>query len=189
MKIEKIFGDFPIIESDKILLGKITENDLDELFEIYDNENVFKYCGIIPKHNKDTVKKMIPHFERDFNKETIIKWGIYDKNTMKLMGILEIGNYNKKINMVTIGYFLAEKNWNKGITGEAIKLLIKYLFDIVEVNRIQAEVMPENENSRKVLLKNNFISEGVIREGSIWPGKGIVDLEIFSILKREYKKK
>lgn len=32
MKIEKIFGDFPIIESDKILLGKITENDLDELF-------------------------------------------------------------------------------------------------------------------------------------------------------------
>ena len=187
MNIEKIFGNFPVLESEILFLGKITEKDIEELFEIYDNENVFEYCGIIPKHNKETVRKMIPHFERDFNKETIIKWGVYNKENPKLLGIIEVGSYNKKLNMVTIGYFLAEKNWNKGYATEAIKILVKYLFEIVEVNRIQAEVMPQNESSKKVLIKNGFTSEGIIREGNIWPGKGLVDLEIFSILKREYR--
>lgn len=187
MKIEKIFGDFPIIQSPKIILKNIDENDLDKLFEIYNNDKVFEYCGIIPKHNKETVKKMITHFERDFNKEKIIKWGIYDKKDMKLLGIIEIGSYNKKIDMLTIGYFLAESNWNKGIATEAIKILVKYLFETADVNRIQAEVMLENKNSKKALLKNNFKSEGIIREANFWPGKGIVDLEIFGILKKEYK--
>lgn len=89
--------------------------------------------------------------------------------------------------MVTIGYFLAEKYWNQGVTTEAIKLLIKYLFEDIGVNRIQAEVMPQNENSKKVLIKNGFISEGVIRQATIWAGKGLVDLELFGLLKSDYK--
>ncbi len=56
------------------------------------------------------------------------------------------------------------------------------------VNRIQAEVMLENEISKKVLLKNGFLKEGVLRQATMWSGKGIVDLEIYSILKEEYLK-
>lgn len=96
MGIEQLFGTFPTLESENLILVKIEEKDLEALFEIYDNENVFEYCGIIPKHNKETVRKMIPHFERDFNKETIIKWGIYSKANNTLLGIMEIGSYNKK---------------------------------------------------------------------------------------------
>lgn len=124
---------------------------------------------------------MIQHFERDFNKEKIIKWG--NVKNKKLLGIIKIGSYSKKINMVNIGYFLSESNWNNGIATEAIKIFLKYLFETVDVNRIQAEVMPKNKNSRKALLKNNFINEGIIREANFWPGKGIIDIEIFSILK------
>jgi len=74
-----------------------------------------------------------------------------------------------------IGYFLAESNWGRGAT-EAVSLLIRYLFTEADVNRIQAEVMPRNEASKKVLLKNGFI-----KEGTLWSGKGIVDLEIYSM--------
>lgn len=186
MGIEQLFDTFPTLESENLILGKIEEKDLEALFEIYDNEKVFEYCGIIPKHNKETVRKMIPHFERDFNKETIIKWGIFRKSNRELVGIMEIGSYNKKVNMVTIGYFLAEKYWNQGITTEAVRILVKHLFEEIHVNRIQAEVMPLNENSKKVLKKNGFTSEGVIRQATIWAGKGLVDLELFSLLKSDY---
>jgi [ribosomal protein S5]-alanine N-acetyltransferase len=56
----------------------------------------------------------------------------------------------------------------------------------VNVNRIQAEVMPLNEASKKVLLKNSFIKEGTLRQATLWSGKGIVDLEIYSILREDY---
>lgn len=45
--------------------------------------------------------------------------------------------------------------------------------------------MPANEASKKVLLKNGFIKEGLLRQAVLWSGKGVVDLEIYSILKED----
>ncbi|KAB7672632.1 GNAT family N-acetyltransferase [Bacillus sp. B1-b2] len=188
MNLEKIFALFPVIESDELILTKIEDQHLHDLFTIYDNERVFEYCGIIPKHKIQTVEKMIGHFERDFHKKSRIKWGIFaKKDRSKLVGIMEVMDFNQKVNMVTIGYFLAEDYWGKGLATEAVRIIISFLFNKVEVNRIQAEVMPANENSKRVLIKNGFIKEGLIRQASLWSGKGIVDLEIYSMLREDYQ--
>ncbi len=69
MNLEKVFINFPVLQSDQLVLKKIEEIHLQELFAIYDNEHVFQYCGILPKHNIQTVSKMIGHFERDYQKK------------------------------------------------------------------------------------------------------------------------
>ncbi|MEK3863523.1 GNAT family protein [Paenibacillus sp. FSL H7-0716] len=187
MKLSHVFEQFPTLKSEQLLLKKIEVSNLDEVFGIYSNDQVFEYCGIIPKHNKDTVKNMIGHFERDFTKGVRVKWGIFLKNNPYiLLGIIEVMDFNQKVDMVTIGYFLAEPYWGKGIAAQAIQLVVKYLFETAEVNRIQAEVMPFNERSKRVLLKNGFTKEGTLRQAHVWSGKGLVDLEIYSILAQEY---
>ncbi|MEB3053151.1 GNAT family protein [Bacillus pseudomycoides] len=187
MNIEMVFGDFPVLESVNLVLRKIEEVHLQELYSIYDNDKVFEYCGIIPKHNLQTVRKMIGHFDRDYHKKSKIKWGIFQKNQSdKLVGIIESMDFNQKVNMVSIGYFLAEDYWGKGIATESVRMVVKFLFEEINVNRIQAEVMPVNEVSKKVLLKNGFIKEGVLRQASLWSGKGVIDLEIYGILKEDY---
>lgn len=188
MNLEAVFEQFPILTSEHFVLKKIEELHLDEVFEIYNNDKVFEYCGIIPKHNKDTVKNMIGHFARDYNKRSRIKWGIFAVTEPdRLLGIIEAVDFNQKVNVVTIGYFLVEANWGQGIATEAVKILLNFLFMDVKVNRIQAEVMPQNETSKKVLLKNGFIKEGALRQATLWAGKGIIDIEIYSILKEEYE--
>ncbi|WP_019639816.1 GNAT family N-acetyltransferase [Paenibacillus fonticola] len=189
MNIEAVFDHLPILKSDDFVLKKIEDHHLEEVFEIYNNDKVFAYCGIIPKHNKNTVKNMIGHFERDYNKRSRVKWGIFaNPQPDQLLGIIEAVDFNQKVNMVTIGYFLAESQWGKGIASEAVKILLHFLFMEVNVNRVQAEVMPLNENSKKVLLKNGFVKEGTLRQATLWAGKGIVDLEIYSVLKEDYIK-
>jgi [ribosomal protein S5]-alanine N-acetyltransferase len=81
---------------------------------------------------------------------------------------------------------LAEAFWGRGIATETVKLLVEFLLLKANVNRIQAEVMPENKNSKMVLLKNGFIKEGLLRQATVWTGKGIVDLEIYSLLKSDF---
>ncbi|MEK4509005.1 GNAT family N-acetyltransferase [Paenibacillus sp. FSL K6-2524] len=187
MNLEAVFEQFPILTSEHFVLKKIEELHLDEVFEIYNNDKVFEYCGIIPKHNKDTVKNMIGHFARDYNKKSRVKWGIFSiAEPNRLLGIIEAVDFNQKVNVVTIGYFLVEANWGQGIATEAVKILLDFLFMDVNVNRIQAEVMPQNETSKKVLLKNGFIKEGALRQATLWAGKGIIDIEIYSILKEDY---
>ncbi|MGE7672846.1 GNAT family N-acetyltransferase [Lysinibacillus sp. NPDC094403] len=187
MNIEKVFAEFPILSSQNIVLKKIEDAHLQEVFAIYDNEKVLEYCGIIPKHNIQTVSKMIGHFHRDYQKKSRVKWGIFQKSQSdKLVGIIEAMDFNQKVNMVTIGYFLAEDDWGKGLATDAVKILVKFLFEEVNINRIQAEVMPLNKASKKVLLKNDFLKEGLLRQATLWSGKGIVDLEIYGLLQEEY---
>lgn len=187
MNLHNIFGSFPVMESSDLIMKKIELSHLDEVYSIYSNDNVFEYCGIIPKHNKETVKSMIGHFERDFLKRSRIKWGIFRRqDDTKLVGILEAFDFNQKVNMVTIGYFLSEPYWGQGIATQALEALVKFLFESANVNRIQADVMPSNESSKRVLLKNGFKKEGVLRQAHLWSGKGVIDLEIYGILKEEY---
>lgn len=188
MNTNVIFEGFPVLESDRLILKKIETCHLEDVYEIFNNEHVFTYCGILPKHNKETVKKMIEHFERDYLNKKRIKWGIFTKKEdKKLVGIIEAFDFNRKIGMVTIGYYLAEANWGKGIATEAVRILNKFLFEDAEINRIQAEVMPQNDYSKKILLKNGFRKEGTLRQATVWTGKGIIDLEIYGHLKKEYE--
>lgn len=187
MNITKVFEEFPILSSTRLELKKIEDRHLQELFDLYDNDKVFEFCGIIPKHNLQTVGKMIGHFDRDYQKKSRVKWGIFQKSQNDtLVGIIEAMDFNQKVDMVTIGYYLAEAYWGTGIATEAVNLLVKFLFEEAAINRIQAEVMPLNEPSKKVLLKNGFLKEGLLRQASLWSGKGIVDLEIYGYLKEEY---
>lgn len=186
MRLERLFAKYPVLESSWILLKQVEASDLNDLFSIYNNDHVFEFCGIYPKHNIDTVKNMISHFERDFNKKSRVKWGIYTKDPAKMVGIIEAMEFDQKSDKLTIGYYLNQEYWGKGIATESVKILINFLFRHIEVNRIQAEVMPPNNHSKKVLIKNGFIKEGLIRQGSFWPSKGIIDTELYSLLRSEY---
>ncbi len=85
-----------------------------------------------------------------------------------------------------LSYWLGVAFWGKGIATKAVEMVVNYLIEEVQVNRIQAEVMPLNEPSKKVLLKNGFIKEGLLRQATLWSGKGVVDLEIYGLLKEDY---
>lgn len=186
MNKDKLFSSIPVLEDDTISLHSIEEKDAIQLFKIYNNNIIFQYCGILNKNNKETVRKMIPHFDRDFKKQHRIKWGIFEKTKDELLGIIEIMDINQITNGLTIGYYSHPDYWNKGFTKRAVNLLIKYLFDHIGINRIAAYVMPENENSKKVIFSTGFKKEGLIRQGHFWPGKGIIDLELYSQLKADY---
>lgn len=189
MNLEIIFNEMPVLESERLVLQIIEDSHLQDLFDIYNNDNVFEYCGIIPKHNLQTVHKMIGHFERDFNKRSRVKWGIFQKEqSNQLVGIIEVMDLDTKVNKLTMGYFLAEKFWGNGIATESVRRLVEFLFKEVGVNRIEAEVMPANLASKNVLIKNGFFKEGLLRQATFWSGKGVVDLEIYAILMEDYKR-
>lgn len=187
MKFELLYESYPIIESTELILKKIEEDDINDFFEIHSDEIIYKYIPGKAKKNINTVKNMIGHYERDFNKKKMIFLGIYIKKPLhKLVGIAEIFDIDKKISMVTIGYRLNPNYWGKGIATEATRRLTKYLIDEIKVNRIQAFVMTENKKSEEVLIRNHFEYEGTIRQGQMWKEKGIIDLKLYSLLREDF---
>ena len=183
------YEQFPNIVADEITLRKIIASDLDNLFQIYGNEKLFQYSPVMLKKNKDTVANMIGHFERDFHKRKNIILGICLNNEPNnIVGVAEMFDYSRDVNMITIGYRLNNRFWGKGIATKAVKAMTDYLFNDIEINRIQAFVMPENIKSQNVLQRNGFVKEGIIRQGCVWKGQGVVDLILYSLLKSDTTK-
>lgn len=136
------------------------------------------------KKKKETVANMIGHFERNYNKRKEIFLGISrNSGTEQLVGVAEMSDYVRAVNMITIGFRLNKRFCGRGIATEAVKVMTDCLFYEFGINRIQAFVMPENMKSQNVLKRNGYITKGTIRQGQIWIGKGIVDLILFSRLR------
>lgn len=185
-----LYEHFPNIITTDIIIRKMVETDVEDLFEICNSENVYKYTPhTLYKKSKSALINAINHLgERDFVKKKWIIAGVcLPSYPDKIIGTAEMFNYNEKINMIEIGYRINESYWQKGISTKVIKAMVKYLFDEIKINRIQATVMPENIYSAKALLRNGFIKEGTIREANYWIGKGVIDLEMYSLLQSDVK--
>jgi RimJ/RimL family protein N-acetyltransferase len=82
-----------------------------------------------------------------------------------------------------LGYWLSEQYWGQGIMSEVVSKTINYTFNTFEkVIKIYAKVYDFNIASAKVIEKNNFIKEAVLKKAAVKNGK-IIDLIYYAIFK------
>lgn len=87
---------------------------------------------------------------------------IYLLRNKELITIRETGRFGSLL-LFFFGYKLDKDFVNKGYMSVAVEMLIKYAFEELGLHRIEANVMPKNKASLRVLEKNNFINEGISR--------------------------
>jgi ribosomal-protein-alanine N-acetyltransferase len=84
-----------------------------------------------------------------------------------------------------IGYVIGRKYWGEGLMTEAVKEVIRFGFERMNLNRIQATCFPENIGSYRVMEKAGMKFEGTLREQMFIKGR-FQDLKLYSILRKEY---
>lgn len=79
---------------------------------------------------------------------------------------LNIGQDIERIS-AEVGYWLGEKHWGHGITSSALKGILNYGFEDLKLERIYAVPLEGNIASRRVLEKNGFLLEGILKNSVI----------------------
>ncbi|WP_105150778.1 GNAT family N-acetyltransferase [Streptococcus suis] len=172
-----MFQNIPRLTSATLCLRLIRENDLEALWEIYSNPIHFQMTPNTSTQNKETLRKRIGHFQRDFDKKKRLFLGV--ECGRKLIGVLEVFDHKKRSASVTIGYRIHHAFWNQGLASQAVSLLCHYLTEECQIKEIVALVLPENQASQKVLIKNSFQQIGRVEED--WKGLGQVNLLRFEL--------
>ena len=101
------------------------------------------------------------------------------------IGSISVVKKNDDLKMLTLGYCIGRKWWNQGIMSESLAGVIKFFFEVVGVNRIEARHDPMNPNSGKVMEHCGMKFEGILREAD-WNNQGICDAAVYAILAKEY---
>lgn len=86
-----------------------------------------------------------------------------------------------------IGYNLLPQYWNQGYATEITKHLVKYSFEFLDVERIEALVLQINSASCRVLEKSGFMLEGVLRNFNKCE-TGYRNVCYYGIISSDYKK-
>lgn len=182
----ELFGVFPYLENEKIVIRKMESNDVAALSEISNNDHIYKYIPpfLYKKSNKALETAIKNLGGKDFEKKKYIIAGVYLKdNPDRLVGLAEMFDYKKRENKITVGYRLNEDYWNKKIATNVLKLMVDYLVNVVHITTLQAFVMPENIYSSKVLLNNGFVKEDFTVQEKNWGGQEMVTVDVYTYKK------
>jgi len=181
------YDEYPYIIYEDIILRRIRETDIESLYEIYGNAKVMNSIPANIK-NRAELNTMIANADQDLENKTHMRLGVCLSNNLNfVVGTTKIYDFNEDVNMISMGYIINEFYWNRGIATKVTKAMVEYLLFQIGINRIQAFVLPGNIKSQNVLLKNNFVKEGLVRQGYKWEGRGLVDILMFSLLKSDHR--
>ncbi|WHH58399.1 GNAT family protein [Petroclostridium sp. X23] len=179
----KLFNNFPILETERLILQQIIENDQDALFKYWSDDMVTRYMNISKFKDKTEALDMIQLLNSLFEEKKAIRWGIYSKDLNCIIGTC---GYNSGLEedqfIAEIGYELGREHWGKGYMAEALKSMLSYGFNFLHLNRIEAYVMVGNHQSASLLNKLGFKKEGLLREHGFYKGR-FWDEYIFSLIK------
>lgn len=85
-----------------------------------------------------------------------------------------------------IGYELSKEFWGNGIMTEALKEIVKFGFEKMNLHSIEANLDPENTGSVRLLEKLGFIREGYFAESYYFNGK-FTDTGTYSLLNKDHE--
>jgi ribosomal-protein-alanine N-acetyltransferase len=170
--LDIIQNQLPIKVSDKYFIRHISNDDKDDLFQLYSNEKIAKYVAR-KTHNfvKDT-EEFIQVINQRIREGNNLYLGICEKQSKKLIGIIRFLK-KEDPSTLTIGYALNEDYWGHGIVYTAVNNLIELIKLDANYTRIRATVKPENASSQRCIEKLGFKLHGKLKKIEIINNKEI----------------
>ena len=153
------------IVTNRLILRKFKEDDYKDMYENWaSNKNVAINAGW-PVHKKiESTKKLVKMWVDEYKNNNVFNWIIVEKESEKAIGSITVVSSDVNNRVCEIGYNIGEEWWNKGYATEAIDFVVDYLFSLNIFDVITASCFEDNIASMRVLEKNGFKKEGLLRD-------------------------
>ncbi|WP_404457252.1 GNAT family N-acetyltransferase [Oceanobacillus kapialis] len=184
--MESTMNAFPVLETERLILRKVMKTDAASMLTYLSDKDVMEYYGLEPFKTEEEALSEVAWYDEIFTEGIGIRWGITLKGLDKVIGTCGFLNMVKQHSRTQIGYELDKQYWGKGIAREAMEAVLRYGFYEMKLHRIEALIEPPNTSSIKLVERNGFMREGLLRDYE-FNGKTFDDLYMYSLLRRDYK--
>lgn len=153
------FQPFPEINTERLLLRKITPLDVNEILFLRSDKTVNEFIKRSENRqtkNKTDALEFIKKITTEIEENKSISWEITLKNKPKMIGSICLWNFSDNKKTAEMGYALNPQFQNQGIMSEALKSVINYGFSKLNLHKIEAFTHCKNEPSKRLLEKNGF---------------------------------
>ena len=175
----------PTLRTPRLRLRPFDDADANDLFALHSSAEVLRYWDAPPWADRARSQRFIDVSRQLAGEHTGVRLAVERCSDVTFIGWCSLNRWNPEYRSASLGYCFAQQAWGQGYATEAAGALLRWAFDALDLNRVQAETDTRNMASARVLEKLGFVREGTLREDCVVNGE-VSDSWVFGLLRREW---
>ena len=175
----------PTLETPRLQLRKLTMRDAADVYDYSRDPLVAEHVLWEAHRSIFDTRSYIRYMQRKYRMSEPASWGIVLKSTGRVVGTIGFMWIQQDNASAEVGYSLARAQWNNGYMTEALNRVVRYGFETLSLNRIEAQHETTNPASGAVMRKCGMVKEGTLRQRLMNKGR-FVDVDLYAMLRREW---
>lgn len=184
-KIFNVFSSIPTLECDRLILRRMKRTDAADMYEYAKEECVTEYLLWNPHDSVQYTEQYLKYVQGKYRDGEFYDWAVILKSENKMIGTCGFTSIDVDNNSAEVGYVISPHYRGQGYAAEALAKVIRFGFDELELNRLEAKYIVGNDASLRVMEKCNMSFEGVSKSSMMIKGK-YRDIGHCAILRSEY---
>lgn len=148
--------EFTPLATTRLQLRSLQTHDWEEISYLRSDELMNQYVSRPAAKNKKEALAFIYKIQKGIRNREMLYWSICFKDEPKMIGSICLWHFSKDGTTAEVGYDLATQVQGKGIMDEALKRIIDYAFNQLELQKIEAFTHKDNSKSLTLLERNHF---------------------------------
>jgi ribosomal-protein-alanine N-acetyltransferase len=177
---------FPALTGRRVHLRGPRADDADAVFTLFSDPDVMRYWSRPPMTVRAEAEGLIDEIGESFSTRSGFNWMVVQPDDDAVIGTVALFRFEPRHRRAEIGYSLRSDHWGHGLAAEAVTVMLDWAIRTLGLHRVEADIDPRNEGSRKLLARLGFASEGVLRE-RYFVGDDVSDTELFGLLAEDWR--
>ncbi len=184
---DNIFTRLPELTTNRLILRAMRMSDARDIYEYSCDPQVARHVLWDAHQNIHQTRAYIRYVLRQYRSGTPSSFCIVLKETGKVIGTIGFMWVSNENRSAEVGYSLSRSYWNQGYMTEALGEVIRFGFNTLNLNRIEAQYECDNPASGRVMEHVGMRREGTLKE-RLYNKSRFVDVELYAILREEWRK-
>lgn len=152
------------LKGDRIGLRALEPEDIDFLYRLENDPEVWEISGTTTPYSRHVLRNYLENSHRDIYEIKQLRLCICDQED-QVLGLIDLFDFDPKNRRAGVGVIIiGEENRNKGLGAEAIGLITAYVFSVLDLRQLYANVMESNEASVRLFKRLGFEEVGIKKD-------------------------
>lgn len=184
LKTSGFFTNLPVIETARLVLRPVEDDDADDIFEIASDAETAKYTSWDAHKMVEDSKTLIRFIKKRYSLNKPSNWAVILKSENKLIGLCGFVSGFAINSRAEMAFVISKAYRKKGYASEAVCETINFGFLKADLNRIEAFCDADNTASKRVLEKCGLKFEGLLRQYVRKNGE-LRDMKCYAVLAKD----
>ncbi|MFD0988379.1 GNAT family N-acetyltransferase [Methyloligella solikamskensis] len=158
----------PVIRTDRVMLRTPQMADYPAWAELRAGSKEFlapwEPLWLPDELTRASYRRRVRHYLRDLREDVGYALFVFTADGEELLGGITLCNVRRGVTQAcTLGYWIGEPHARKGYMTAAVRAVIPFVFDSLELHRLEAACLPHNLASKRLLERTGFRREGFAR--------------------------